>query len=114
MLTMAILTMALLTMALLTLQVLTPDGSSEGMCTGDSGGPAFLPAADVASYRGDARARAWQAAHPGLQPLVQVGVLSLVPPTTDTSARLFPRVLLPNYVSIDPSIYLLRSACSRL
>ena len=77
MLTMALLTMALLTMALLTLQVLTPDGSGEGMCTGDSGGPAFVPAADVASYRGDtARARAWQAAHPGLQPLVQVGVLT--------------------------------------
>ena len=74
-LTVALLTMALLTMALLTLQVLTPDGSSEGMCTGDSGGPAFLPAADVASYRADAtRARAWQAAHPGLQPLIQVAV----------------------------------------
>ena len=72
-LTMALLTMALLTMALLTLQVLTPDGSGEGMCTGDSGGPAFVPAADVASYRADAtRARAWQAAHPGLQPLIQV------------------------------------------
>ena len=60
------------------LTVLTPDGSSEGMCTGDSGGPAFVAAADVAGYRGDARVRAWQAAHATgrLQPLVQVGVLS--------------------------------------
>ena len=58
------------------LTVLTPEGSSEGMCTGDSGGPAFVAAADVAGYRGDARMRAWQAAHAGLQPLVQVGVLS--------------------------------------
>ena len=39
-------------------------------------GPAFVAAADVAGYRGDARVRAWQAAHARLQPLVQVGVLS--------------------------------------
>ena len=55
-----------------------PPENEMGLCVGDSGGPAFVPAADVSGYRADEQTRAWQAAHAQARPFAQVGVLSTI------------------------------------